>query len=350
MTSDVQKSLGPEDAKGANILSAEPKTPIRTPLNKRTVSFSPTSDTGESSILPSLGSAATPSSSAMTPTNSIGGTPSALKPALKAGTDRKKLPPTSQYQHPDPLLRRLRLVDNLGNPVELQSLFKGVKVVAFYFSSQWAGQPLKEYHQTISDFARERHKEFKVVYVSVDVDEQWYKAGVKGQPWVSMVWNDGSSSPAPPSNANISTLSDSDEPPALYNNEDFLMAQEADIDESLAKTDTSGQAYLRPFSRVHLASKLNIIAAPTLCIYHIEKQKMLDWNVRMARLSQYRKDETWARWRRGEMAKSVGFSEAIGNAPYTFALAVIALCYYLLLLLGGQKYNVSGNAAQQVVL
>jgi hypothetical protein len=35
--------------------------------------------------------------------------------------------------------------------------------------------------QTISDFARERFKEFKVVYVSVDVDEQWYKAGVKGQ-------------------------------------------------------------------------------------------------------------------------------------------------------------------------
>jgi len=88
----------------------------------------------------------------MTPTNSTasaggGGGSSALKPALKAGTERKKLPPPSLYQHPDPLLRRLRLLDNGGNPVDLQSFFKGVKVVAFYFSSQWAGQPLKEYHQ-----------------------------------------------------------------------------------------------------------------------------------------------------------------------------------------------------------
>lgn len=165
------------------------------------------------------------------------------------------------------------------------------------------------------------------------------------QPWVSMVWNDGSSSPAPPGAANGSNVDDSSkDPPALYNNEDFLMAQEADIDESLAKTDTSGQAYLRPFSRVHLASKLNIIAAPTVCIYHIEKQKMLDWNVRMGRLSRHRRDETWSRWKRGEVAKSVGFTEAINNSPITFAVGVIALAYYLLLLYGGQKYNVRTSA------
>jgi hypothetical protein len=167
------------------------------------------------------------------------------------------------------------------------------------------------------------------------------------QPWVSMVWNDGSSSPAPQGHANHSTIDETDEPPSLYNNEDFLMAQEADIDESLSKTDTSGQAYLRPFSRVHLASKLNIIAAPTVCIYSIEKQKMLDWNVRMGRLSRSRRDETWARWKRGEMAKSVGFSEAVSNSPYTFALGVVALIYYLVLLYGGQKYNVSMGCKEE---
>lgn len=162
------------------------------------------------------------------------------------------------------------------------------------------------------------------------------------QPWVSMVWNDGSSLPAPNGNSNsiTDTMDDADQP-LLYNNEDFLMAQEVDIDESLSKTDTSGQAYLRPFSRVHLASKLNIIAAPTVCIYNLEKQKMLDWNVRMARLSPHRRDETWGRWKRGEIAKTASLSEAIANSPITFAIGVFALIYYLILLYGGQQYNVN---------
>lgn len=162
------------------------------------------------------------------------------------------------------------------------------------------------------------------------------------QPWVSMVWNDGSALPAPTHNETSGKIDDSlAEQPPLYNNEDFLMAQEFDIDESLSKTDTSGQAYLRPFSRVHLASKLNIIAAPTVCIYNLESQKMLDWNVRMNKLSPNKRDETWSRWKRGEVAKSASLSEAINNAPITFAVGILALAYYLLLLYGGQRYNVS---------
>jgi hypothetical protein len=260
-----------------------------------------------------------------------------LKPALKQGTERKRLPPHSQYQHSDPLIRRLRLVDEAGNAINLKEFFKHVKIVAFYFSSQWAGQPLKEYHSTISEFAREHQREFKVVYVSVDVDEQWYKAGTKGQPWVSMVWNDGSSLPSP-STTNATTPS-ADEGATLYNNEDFLLAQEMDIDESLARSDTAGEAYLRPFSRVHLASKLNIIAAPTLCVYSLERQKMLDRNVRMARLHRYQRDETWARWSRGESSKSFGLVEALSNSPGTLMLIAFALIYWTLILAGGQDYN-----------
>lgn len=182
-----------------------------------------------------------------------------------------------------------------------------------------------------------------MVYVSVDVDEQWYKAGVKGQPWVSMVWNDGSSLPSPSTTNATSPSADEadDDLPPLYNNEDFLLAQETDIDESLAKTDTAGEAYLRPFSRVHLASKLNIIAAPTVCIYNLERQKMLDWNVRMARLHRSQRDETWSRWKRGESAKSFGLSEALANSPGTVALCIFAFFYWMLILAGGQDYNVS---------
>lgn len=122
-----------------------------------------------------------------------------------------------------------------------------------------------------------------------------------------MVWNDGSSMPTERQDQSTPD-GELDELPKLYNNEDFLLANETDIDESLSHTDKSGEAYLRPFSRVHLAAKLNIIAAPTLCIYHIPSGKMLEWNVRMARLSSASRDETWERWQNGERAASYGFT------------------------------------------
>lgn len=120
-----------------------------------------------------------------------------------------------------------------------------------------------------------------------------------------MVWNDGSSLPdsTPPSPA-----SDQEpEEPQLHNSENFLLASEPDIDEALSHTDTSGEAYLRPFSRVHLAAKLNILAAPTLCVYSVEKKKMLDWNVRISRLQEGSRNETWERWEKGESSKAWGF-------------------------------------------
>ncbi len=172
-----------------------------------------------------------------------------------------------------------------------------------------------------------------MIYVSVDVDEQWYKAGTRGQQWVSMVWDDGSSPPSEKTTNSSSSAAagesgdasgkgkpapkprrtgsdgstgsgrDSgaeDAAPALYNGEDFLLGGEPDIDESLSHSDTSGEAYLRPFSRVHLASKLNIIAAPTLCVYHLGTGTMLDWNVRMTKLRPDRERATWERWASGE--------------------------------------------------
>ncbi|KAN0061835.1 hypothetical protein ACQY0O_005828 [Thecaphora frezii] len=309
--------------------------PVSTP--KRSVSFGPADG-------PSVMSSSTPShptSSSATPSSNAPTT--ALKPALKAGTERKKLPPPEQYQHPDPLLRRLRLVDAHGEPVDLKRTFRDTKVVGFYFASQWAGQPLKEYHQAIAQFSRRHPHEFKAIYVSVDVDEQWYKAGTANKPWISMVWNDGSSMPTERTDARTSPSSDElEELPKLYNNEDFLLANETDIDESLSHTDRSGEAYLRPFSRVHLAAKLNIVAAPTLCIYHLESGKMLEWNVRMSRLtqSQQRADETWERWKKGERSASFGLQDALTSAPLTWFALLLAIIYWLAIYFGGEEYNI----------
>lgn len=43
------------------------------------------------------------------------------------------LPPKQHYQHPDPLLRRLRLNDQHGEPVDLQKEFRDAKLVLFMF-------------------------------------------------------------------------------------------------------------------------------------------------------------------------------------------------------------------------
>ncbi|PWZ02211.1 hypothetical protein BCV70DRAFT_186171 [Testicularia cyperi] len=339
--------------------------PAGTP--KRTVSFGPTDtvtlQAGPSSLTPptpatngtrnasSVGSVPMSASSSATgiagtslhPASSSPST-STLKSAMKPGRDRKRLPPPEQYQHPDPLLRRLRLVDAHGVPVDLRREFRDTKVVGFYFASQWAGQPLKEYHQAISDFCRAHPHEFKAIYVSVDVDEQWYKAGVKDKPWISMVWNDGSSMPTERTDRTASLPNgDLDELPRLYNNEDFLLANESDIDESLSHTDKSGEAYLRPFSRVHLAAKLNIIAAPTLCIYHLETGKMLEWNVRMGRLASHRSKETWIRWQNAEKAASFGLLDVLQAAPYTFLIALVAVIYLAVVHFAGDEYNVLRN-------
>ncbi len=161
-----------------------------------------------------------------------------------------------------------------------------------------------------------------------------------------MVWNDGSSMPAERSDRTTVTDGEMDELPRLYNNEDFLLANEADIDESLSHTDRSGEAYLRPFSRVHLAAKLNIIAAPTLCIYHLESGRMLEWNVRMGRLSSHRSEETWQKWKAGESAASFGVREAFAAAPYTLMVGLAALVYFAFVWYAGDEWNVLRKTLQ----
>lgn len=96
------------------------------------------------------GASTAPSTPGQSSVGSVGGANgAALRSALKPSASAyRKLPPAAQYQHPDPLLRRLRLVDDKGKPVNLREHFgRDVTCVGFYFSSQWAGQPLKEYHR-----------------------------------------------------------------------------------------------------------------------------------------------------------------------------------------------------------
>ena len=68
-----------------------------------------------------------------------------VKPAIKQQVSL--LPPAERYQHPDPLLRRLRLRDGHGEPVNLRQMFSDTKLVLFYFSSQWNAQENRGCHR-----------------------------------------------------------------------------------------------------------------------------------------------------------------------------------------------------------
>lgn len=53
--------------------------------------------------------------------------------SLKEGAYTPFIPPKELYQHPDPLIRRLRLRDAKGKQIDLEKEFRDVAVVAFLF-------------------------------------------------------------------------------------------------------------------------------------------------------------------------------------------------------------------------
>lgn len=75
-------------------------------------------------------------SSSPSPSTSSHTRPPAIKrrrSSLKQGIQMPSLPPKQHYQHSDPLLRRLRLKDQHGQPVNLQQEFRDTNIVLFIF-------------------------------------------------------------------------------------------------------------------------------------------------------------------------------------------------------------------------
>lgn len=59
--------------------------------------------------------------------------PTKRRSSMKQDAPRPVIPPKETYQHPDPLLRRLRLRDGWGKPVNLETEFRDAQVVAILF-------------------------------------------------------------------------------------------------------------------------------------------------------------------------------------------------------------------------
>lgn len=260
------------------------------------------------------------------------------RPALKHAA--RVTPAPELYQHPDPLLRRLRLVDGHGHAVDLRRAFRDTKVVAFYFASQLAQRAEKDYDRAVANLCRTHPHEFKAVYVSVDMDERYFAAATRNQPWLAMAWNDGSSA-ADDDDAGA----DAGEG-AGAGGESFLLAGDDDLDESVVAADAAGTCYVRPFSRVFMADKFDVLVAPTLVIYHVGTRRVLDRGVRAHKLRYGGEEEAVAHWLRGERTPSLSVFDVVQLAPWTVVLALVAALYALVVAVGGEEYHVLRKLGQ----
>lgn len=154
------------------------------------------------------------------------------------------------------------------------------------------------------------------------------------QPWLSMEWNDGSSEN--PDEEKTEAKEEQQGP-----QESFLLADDSDLDASVVAADTAGTSYVRPFSRVYMAFKLNILMTPQIAVYNISRHKFLDTNVRLSRLKPGRAQATIDIWLRGEPSPSINFTDMVYTVPWTAALAVVAIAYCLVAMLGGEQMYIS---------
>ena len=72
-------------------------------------------------------------------------------------------------------------------------------------------------------------------------------------------------------------------------------------------TDPEGSLYLRPYSRVFLAEKFQVLGVPNCAVYHVEKKEMLTTHARLELMKPDKAQSTWEKWEKGErISFSVG--------------------------------------------
>lgn len=165
------------------------------------------------------------------------------------------------------------------------------------------------------------------------MEERSYEAATRNRPWLSMEWNDGSSgNPEDPSDAPEGAM-----PPR----ESFLLAEDEDLDANVVAADSAGTSYVRPFSRVYMAFKLNILMTPTLAVYSTQTHRFLDTNVRLSRLRSMQVQATMDTWLRGEPSPSINLTDIVYIAPWTTIMVLGAILYCLLRVVGGEQMSIS---------
>ena len=142
--------------------------------------------------------------------------------------------------------------------------------------------------------------------------------------------------------------------------EDFVHSQLED--KTLAPIAKAG-AYMRPLSRVGLATKFDVcveihfhrrhgltvafssLSAPTIAIYHIPSASILSSRLKPAELRSDTIDASIAAWLEGKRSPTAlkstipNLGEVAYRMRWSLALAAIALLYQLLLVWGGDTFR-----------
>ncbi|POY73274.1 hypothetical protein BMF94_3608 [Rhodotorula taiwanensis] len=304
--------------------------PNISPSGGKTVSF----DDDPTSSTPTVTTTTTSLDSTTLPTATA--TESALAPApvrpankrrrssLKQGTQMPYRPEKQYYSHPDPLLRRLRLRNGYGKEVDLEREFTDAKVVLFLFGATWRNSS-KEPYDLVANFARRHPHQCKVVYVSADTSERVFEQNTRSKPWLAMEWNDGSTleTPGAPEDEPQDPSSTLAPTEPL---EPFLLAGDPDLEDEVHHSDPKGELYLRPYSRVYLAEKWNVLGVPNVVVYHLPSRQILTHHARFDLLKDGKLESTWAKWSEGEKVE-FGIGDLVFALRWTISLAVLASAY-----------------------
>ncbi|GAA5860950.1 hypothetical protein JCM3774_003198 [Rhodotorula dairenensis] len=299
------------------------------PAGGKTVSF-------DDAPLPPLASASSSSSAAAAPppppaTAAADSPDTPVRPqnkrrrsSLKQGTAMPYRPEKQFYSHPDPLLRRLRLRNGYGKEVDLEREFKDTKLVLFLFGATWRNCIMEPY-ENVANFARRHPHQCKVIYVSADSNERTFDQNTRQKPWLAMEWNDGSNMETP--GAPVQDQQDAEPAPTDSDPlEPFLLAGDPDLEDEVHHSDPKGELYLRPYSRVYLAEKWDVLAVPNLVVYHLPTRSILTQHARFDLLKENKIESTWQKWSQGEKIE-FGLADLAYALRWSIALAVVASTY-----------------------
>ncbi|GAA5991078.1 hypothetical protein JCM10908_006528 [Rhodotorula pacifica] len=245
--------------------------------------------------------------------------------SLKQGLPMPYRPEKQFYSHPDPLLRRLRLRNGYGKEVDLEREFVDTKLVLFLFGATWRGSIMTPY-ENVADFARRHPHQCKVIYVSADSSERVFEQNTRQKPWLAMEWNDGSNMETPGAPIDESAADPNNNTPASEPLEPFLLAGDPDLEDEVHHSDPKGELYLRPYSRVYLAEKWDVLGVPNLVVYHLPTRRILTQHARFDLLKAGNSESTWAKWSEGEKIE-FGVADLAYALRWSIALAVLAISY-----------------------
>ncbi|KAK4687984.1 hypothetical protein P7C73_g2127, partial [Tremellales sp. Uapishka_1] len=257
------------------------------------------------------------------------------------------------YNVPDPLLRRLRLEDASGSPInDLERYFKDKQVLVLYAGAEYGEASLKDFHRDLTTFANRQASTASVIYVSTDTTPAAPERVLAQKPWLRMTFHDNSDF-APM--VSFSSGSQAAEVEDVSRGEDFVQAGEIEmrVEHVAFGVEEYQQDYVRPLSRAAVSALMKAFATPSIAIYHIPSHTFIAKNVKPARFSHREIDKNFHLWRDGGEPKSklIGelssvFSphkvdahavttEVLYAMKYPLLSLVLALLYQLLLLIGG---------------